>query len=1107
MKIRKTLSIVLSFCILFSVFHAFGVAAEIVSSGKCGENLTWTLDDAGTLTITGTGDMTNYEWGLSYGSVSMNTPFRYKDIKNVIIEEGVTSVGKQAFYCCSIESITMPNSITIIGKEAFYGCSFLKNIIYSKNLYCIGEKAFYNCENLVNISLPDNVKAIEENAFYNSGAYNDENNWDNNALYIGKYLVQGKSRFVEYGEYIIKDGTVCIADKAFYCCTKLESLTLPKSMESIGSMALYGCKNLTNLQFEGVITYLGDTPFENSGLLKEELRENGAIYIANCLINVVGTFEKYEIKQGTSVVSKETFINNEDLKVVVIPDSVKLIGEKAFYNCTSLEEIIIENGLPQCEEYAFANCISLKSIKIKNDVKSISPYQFLNCYSLSDVDFSECTNLIGIYFQAFANTNIYDVVIPESVHYIGKEAFCHTRLDYITFLSSDVVFDVGGSIVDNGAFVASPHVTIIGYPDSSVEAYAKQEDIPFRDINGEVDRPEVYDGFVYTVLSNNTLKIRYVGAETHLVIPETINGYKVTKIDQFGFDYNKAIKTVTIPKTITNIGDWAFRGCYNLAQVSLSEGLNRIGSVAFASCKSLKNIEIPKSTTYIGDHAFSNCPLLEEINTKANNPNYCSKDGVLFNKQMTKLIRFPENHDKTEYTLPNTVGTIYKAAFADNKNIKKIIVSEGTSEIDYEAFYGCNKLTEVILPDGVEKIEGYAFAKCTSLASINIPNNLTSISHSTFNDCTSLTEIFIPTGVQNIDNSAFRDCTSLTSITIPNSVTNIDNYVFESCNSLTDVYYLGTKDQWENISISDYNEDLTDANIIFCTLEDKVDVTCTTDGYTGDIVDTDTGEIVKTGEIILSQGHRIKLVGVKQASCFRNGYTGDELCTVCGETVSTGEVVPATEHTYVYEESKEATCTTDGYIGEVWCSACKNIITPRQEIKAHETGDEEWVIIKQPTCIEEGVLQKQCSVCNKSVEKTIPIGSHTQKIINKESTYFSTGYKNRIVCTVCNDVLYKGVTVKKLVLKTPTVKLTANKNKIAVKYKKVKNAKGFQVRYKLTTSKKWRYKTFKTTKSCTKYIKSLKKNKKYHIQARAYIQSVNKKAYSSWTKRKTVKVK
>lgn len=170
------------------------------------------------------------------------------------------------------------------------------------------------------------------------------------------------------------------------------------------------------------------------------------------------------------------------------------------------------------------------------------------------------------------------------------------------------------------------------------------------------------------------------------------------------------------------------------------------------------------------------------------------------------------------------VTTIGGAAFHNCTRLTSITIPDSVSSIGESAFSWCEGLTSITIPDSVTSIGEHAFAGCYSLTSITIPASVTSISDYAFHNCPSLTDITIPDGVTTIGDSAFCECTSLTSITIPDSVTTIGSSAFYLCDALTDVYYTGSKEDWESISIYSENSALTNANIIFVNYEPHITI-------------------------------------------------------------------------------------------------------------------------------------------------------------------------------------------------------------------------------------------------------------------------------------------
>ena len=208
---------------------------------------------------------------------------------------------------------------------------------------------------------------------------------------------------------------------------------------------------------------------------------------------------------------------------------------------------------------------------------------------------------------------------------------------------------------------------------------------------------------------------------------------------------------------------------------------------AFRNCTKLTSIEIPNSVTSIGERVFNSCENLASINVAEGNSKYSSEDGVLFNKDKTEFMRYPEGKADKEYTIPDSVTRIGDGAFYGCTSLASIVIPNSVTSIGVSAFYGCTSLTSINIPNSVTSIGEGAFGNCTKLTSIEIPNSVTRIGNSAFNGCTSLASVDIPNSVTSIDRYAFQGCTSLASIDIPNSVTSIGEVAFYGCTSLTSI--------------------------------------------------------------------------------------------------------------------------------------------------------------------------------------------------------------------------------------------------------------------------------------------------------------------------------
>jgi hypothetical protein len=410
--------------------------AEIIKQGKCGDNLTWTLDNEGLLTISGEGGMYYYMYtdGVS--------PFRYTKITKVKILHGVTSIGDDAFYGCSaLTSIEIPDSVTFIGTGAFKGCEALTSITIPNSVTWIGGGAFEGCKALTSINVSDgNANYASDNGvLYDKGKETliqcpqakTSIEIPNSVTSIGDYAFDG-CEALEYNEY---DNGLYLGNKenpyAFLIekkSTDITACSIKDTCKIIGYRAFSGCKALTSIEISNSVTEIGGHAFEGCEALKYHEYDNG-LYLGN-KENPYAFLIKAKTKDITSClideecynIANEAFNGCRRLTNIEIPDSVTIIGSRAFEDCKALTSIEIPNSVTKIGFWAFSRCEALTSIEIPCSVTIIGSRAFEDCEALTSIEIPNSVTKIGSW--AFNGCKaLKKIKIPNSVTEIEDFTF------------------------------------------------------------------------------------------------------------------------------------------------------------------------------------------------------------------------------------------------------------------------------------------------------------------------------------------------------------------------------------------------------------------------------------------------------------------------------------------------------------------------------------------------------------------------------------------------------------------------------------------------------------------------------------------------------------
>ena len=789
------------------------------------------------------------------GTKTVNSYLFYQceSLCDVVFPDGLTEIKNDAFCGTGLTEIEIPDSVTAIRQYAFLCCSSLKSVKLPVNDRCLLEGgAFYGCSALTGIDIPKGVVGyIFDNFDYLDYLYQDKVNYYDQNQAMGPFTESGVTEVcIEEGMQTIPfsllsgcenlqrveipDTVTCIEPCAFYNCVSLEEVKLPEKDCVLHFFAFKGCTALKdifipkNLRVDSRITNSG-FPFCKSGL------------------------EQISFEAGLQRIPKGMFGECEDLQQVTIPAGVESIGERAFYGCVSLTSIMIPDSVTAIENGAFNSCTSLISITIPTSVTSIGESAFsysgltsatipASVTSIESYCFSGCSSLVSVTIptsvtsigdSAFAYSGLTSVTIPASVTSIGESAFAGCdSLSSLTIPASvtivgehafgglglEEIYFQGEAPDGYNCFYYNTTATAYYPAGDSSWTYNKKDDLDgygtitwqlylMEPVSGSCGNPS--NSLTWILNSKGTLTISGTG-----------------KMADFGygsspwFSNRELVRTVILEEGVKNIGSYAFYNCSSLTSVTIPEGVTSIGEDAFSFCSSLTSLTIPASVASIDGSAFDYTGL-EEFIVAPGNQYYTAVDKVLFNKDLSKLVRCPEGiNDVVE--IPASVITIGESAFRNCAQLTSLTIPEGVASIGDWTFASCESLTDIKLPESLTRIGEYAFAYCDSLTGITISKNVTDIGEDAFEGCDSLAEFrvandnpvyssangallnkdkttllccpggrsgmySIPNGVININRYAFAYCEKLTGVLIPKSVTSIGYAAFSSCRGLLSI--------------------------------------------------------------------------------------------------------------------------------------------------------------------------------------------------------------------------------------------------------------------------------------------------------------------------------
>lgn len=750
--------------------------------------------------------------------------------------------------------------VKAVDDDSFKECSNLKRVDFSNcpDLAQIGAKAFYDCSSLEEVKFHDNLQTIYEYAFGNCAL---------TSVTLGF-------------------GLIGLDNNAFDGCKSLEHVRLeaPNMVCDSAGGAFRGC-NIRTVEF-AIKDVAGDNS-KNNIIVPDSMFElanfaDDADILIPCEIQEIGmsAFENSNLSKITfenttdrpsmlSVISASAFKSTK-ITSITFPDTVQSLGASSFESCTGLTKLVLPNSITTLDSKAFRGCTNISQLQLPNATSTIGDYVFENCTSLTEVELPEGLTFTGK-GEFKGCTNLSSVSIPSTMQTIGDETFMKTVLtqvelpDSVTSLGKssfeeclrlrEIRYSESLTVIDNRAFFNASKLISNVFP----ETLTKIGNSAFENCKGFVDLtiPENVTEIGGKAFANctgiNILKIDSNKIATcrdgifdecllrEVQFPEGIDTIPAHLFAQSNFT---PLSVMTIPNTVTTIGDYAFAGtntnqvnvltiqfeegtkltkigasafayCTALTEFDIPETTEEIGANAFANCNKISSIVIPENVTKIGASAFSGCSILSEITYNAirvttSHQNIFALCNV---KKITigeKVEAFPANlfrgaqfskndatgaEDMITIYIPASMEEIGEYALPNIANLQHVVFKDGSmlTKIGNYAFSQCVNLESINLPDSVISIGNNAFEGCAKLGSdsskpFSIPASLVTLGSSAFKDCPFLTKAVIPSGVTKINDKAFQNDIGLTTVLLTGGfLTEIGVSAFEGCSALTEV--------------------------------------------------------------------------------------------------------------------------------------------------------------------------------------------------------------------------------------------------------------------------------------------------------------------------------
>lgn len=692
--------------------------------------------------------------GSKLDSIGESAFYGCRSLKNIVLPSGLNQIGSNAFASCtgletvkigeglretgdglfascsSLKTAELPASLNKMGLNTFSGCTSLTSVAFAagSQLEMIREGTFNGCSSLERFTIPASVTSIEARPV-------DDYGWVHEHYAAFQGCTSLKS-------VVFEEGSKCklIGAGAFMGCKQLEAISIPSAVSSLGESAFAGCEAIEEIVIPATATVYGDDLF------------NGCISLSRVVLN-----------DRATALSKGMFSGCTSLKNIDIPKSITSFGDNLFSN-TGLESFTVPSTVTNLPRYFLSGCKSLISVTLPQGLQTVGDYAFNGCIMLEEIVIPAGVTTMGD--SVFAGCeSLNNVSLPATLDTMGKETFSGC------IMLENIVLPNALRVIERYTFEDCESLKTIKLPSSvqsidssafsgcyALESFAM--DAPNRDY--AVDSGILYNGGKTAIVSIPA------AMDGELVLPSTITQIAANAFEGTGFT------KITLPATMTEIGDYALAGCESLEEVVILGDVTTIYSYAFYGCTSLERINIPDTVTQMGNSVFAYCTSLQSV------------------------------------ALPQNLTYIGSSFFSNCTNLQSVVIPNGVENIGYSTFYKCTSLTSIKLPNSLKSMSSDLFSGCTMLESFAMDDGgkgtykvVDGVLYSWDTDAQSNVRLALvsvpvaktgtlalPTNLYSIGSYAFKNCTGIENYTME-----ADGSKYKVINGALYSYALGANDE------------------------------------------------------------------------------------------------------------------------------------------------------------------------------------------------------------------------------------------------------------------------------------------------------------------------